>query len=48
MYEDRTYGAIELINKKGGEWTVNDANVLESLAKILGHSLEMAIAQQKL
>lgn len=48
LHEDRTYGAIEMINKKtGGEWTSNDSNVLESLGRILGRALETTISVKK-
>ncbi len=49
QHEDRTYGAIELINKKGedGQWTNNDANVLQSLGMILGRAVETRIAMRK-
>jgi len=48
LHEDRTYGAIEMINKKaGGEWTSNDSNVLESLGRILGRALETTISTKK-
>jgi GAF domain-containing protein len=41
QHGSRTYGAIELINKKGdGKWSTNDANVLESLGMILGRAIE--------
>ncbi len=41
QHGSRTYGAIELINKKGdGKWTTNDANVLESLGMILGRAIQ--------
>jgi len=45
QHEDRTYGAIELINKKGEEkqWTTNDANIMESLAKILGRAVDTKV-----
>jgi len=47
LFEDRSFGAIELINKKGGEWTGNDSNILESLARILGRTLDTALSQRK-
>lgn len=48
LHEGRTYGAIEMINKRsGGEWTSNDSNVLESLGRILGRALETTISMQK-
>ncbi len=41
QHGSRTYGAIELINKKGDDkWSTNDANVLESLGMILGRAIE--------
>ncbi|MBM4356045.1 MAG: GAF domain-containing protein [Deltaproteobacteria bacterium] len=49
QHGERTYGAIEMINKKGEDdtWTTNDANVLESLAKILGRAVETSISSKK-
>ena len=48
LHEDRTFGAIEMINKKsGGEWAANDSNVLESLGRILGRALETTISMKK-
>lgn len=49
QHGDRTYGAIEVINKRGEDatWTTNDANVLESLAKILGRAVETSIQARK-
>ena len=44
LHDDRVYGAIEMINKKGGgDWTATDSNILEALGKILGRALENRI-----
>ncbi len=48
QHESRTYGAIELINKKGdGKWTSNDDNVLESLGMILGRAIQTRFEARK-
>ncbi len=48
QHGSRTYGAIELINKKGdGKWTTTDANVLESLGMILGKAIETRLETRK-
>jgi len=49
QHGERTYGAIEMINKKGEDstWTANDANVIESLAKILGRAVDTSINVRK-
>jgi GAF domain-containing protein len=48
LHGSRTYGAIELINKKGdGKWSTNDANVLESLGMILGRAIETRLDAKK-
>jgi len=46
QHQDRCYGAIELINKQGTDdsWSSYDSNVLESLAKILGRTIETNVA----
>lgn len=42
QHEERTYGAIELVNKEDWEgWTTYDTNVLESLGRILGGALDV-------
>lgn len=47
---DRTFGAIELINKPGNvsEWTTFESNVLESLGRLLGQALDRKFAAEKL
>ena len=48
QHDSRTYGAIELINKKGdGKWTTTDANVLESLGIILGKAIQTRLDTRK-
>jgi putative methionine-R-sulfoxide reductase with GAF domain len=45
QHEDRTYGAIELVNKEDWEgWTTFDTNVLESLGRVLGAALDVQSA----
>lgn len=41
QHESRTFGAIEMVNRKGSDdWSANDSNILEALGKILGRALE--------
>ena len=48
QFEDRTYGAIELINKPNDEsWTTYDSNVLESVGRLMGRAVETRIALTK-
>ena len=48
QYEERTFGAIELVNRTDGEdWTTFDSNIVESLGKILGRAVETHVATRK-
>jgi len=45
QHEERTYGAIELVNKDGWEgWSTYDTNILESLGRILGGALDVHLS----
>ena len=49
QHNDRTFGAIELINSQGegGQWSSNDTNIAMSLGTILGRAVETRIETSK-
>ena len=49
QHNDRTFGAIELINSQGegGQWSGNDTNIAMSLGTILGRAVETRIETSK-
>lgn len=41
QFEGRAFGAIEALNKKGGNWTTQDLGIVESAAGILARAIHM-------
>lgn len=41
QHEGRAFGAIEALNKSGGNWTSQDLGIVESAAGLLGRAIQM-------